>query len=108
MICQVYVAEGKFLQVQHNIDKVLDSKKLEGQMLSIMQTTKAKAAEDCALYMGVCIAQSVHSLSVHAIAMCICECVNYRLLLSTMTRTKQERCQMEVFPLALILLLLMV
>ena len=104
----MYAAEGKLLQVQHNIEKVLDSKKLEGQMLSIMQATKTKVAEECAVYMRVCIAQSVYSLSVHAIAMCICECVNYRLLLNTMTCTRQERCQMEVFPLALILLLLMV
>ena len=47
----MYAAEGKLLQVQHSIEKVLDSKKLEGQMLSIMQTTKAKVAEKCAVYM---------------------------------------------------------
>ena len=93
--------------MQHNIEKLLDSGKLEGQMLTIMKGTHAKCVEECAMYMWVGIAQSVYRLSVHAIAMCICECVNYRLLLSTMTCTKQERCQMEVFPLALILLLLM-
>ena len=51
LICQVYAAEGKLLQVQHNIEKILDSGKLEGQMLSIMQATKAKVAEECAVYM---------------------------------------------------------
>ena len=104
----MYAAESKLLQVQHNIEKVLESGKLEGQMLTLLKATQTNVKEECAVYMLVCIAQSVYSLSVHAIAMCICECVNYRLLLSTMTCTKQERCQMEVFPLALILLLLMV
>ena len=47
----MYAAEGKLLQVQHNIEKVLDSKKLEGQMLSMMQATKTKVAEECAVYM---------------------------------------------------------
>ena len=47
----MYAAEGKLLQVQHNIEKVLDSGKLEGQMLSIIETTKAKVAQECAVYM---------------------------------------------------------
>ena len=47
----MYAAEGKLLQVQHSIEKVLDSKKLEGQMLSIIQATKTKVAEECAVYM---------------------------------------------------------
>ena len=47
----MYAAEGKLLQVQHNIEKVLDSGKLEGQMLSILQATVAKVKEECAVYM---------------------------------------------------------
>ena len=47
----MYAAEGKLLQVQHNIEKVWDSMKLEGQMRSIMQATKAKVAEESAVYM---------------------------------------------------------
>ena len=47
----MYAAEGKLLQVQHSIEKVLDSKKLEGQMLFIIETTKAKVAQECAVYM---------------------------------------------------------
>ena len=49
--CQVYAAEGKLPKVQHNIDKVLDSGKLEGQMLTILKATKAKVVEECAVYM---------------------------------------------------------
>ena len=49
--CQVYAAEGKLLQVQHNIEKLLDSGKLEGQMLSMMKATQAKVQEECAVYM---------------------------------------------------------
>ena len=48
--CQVYAAEGKLLQVQHNIEKLLDSVKLEGQMLTIMKSTKAKVEEECDVY----------------------------------------------------------
>ena len=47
----MYAAEGKLLQVQHSIEKVLDSKKLEGQMLSLIERTKTKVAEECAVYM---------------------------------------------------------
>ena len=51
MDCQVYAAEGKLLQVQHNIEKVLDSGKLEGQMLTMMKSTQAKVVEECVVYM---------------------------------------------------------
>ena len=47
----MYAAEGKLLQVQHNIEKVLDSGKLEGQMLIILKATKDKVVEECAVYM---------------------------------------------------------
>ena len=58
-------AEGKLLQVQHNIEKVLDSKKLEGQMFSLIQATKTKVAEECAVYVWVscvyvCICVSIY------------------------------------------------
>ena len=47
----MYAAEGKLLQVQHSIEKLLDSKKLDGQMLSIIESTKEKVAQECAVYM---------------------------------------------------------
>ena len=47
----MYAAEGKFLQLQHNLEKVLDSGKLEGQTLTILNATKDKVVEECAVYM---------------------------------------------------------
>ena len=47
----MYAAEGKLLQVQHSIEKVLESGKLEGQMLTIMKATHAKVEEECVVYM---------------------------------------------------------
>ena len=75
--CQVYVAESKLLQVQNSIEKVLEAGKLKGQMFTIMKSTQGQVKEECAVFMLV--QQRVYCLSVHAIALCICGCVSYRL-----------------------------